>query len=49
VYFSPKYGFVMILLSGAISISSPVTPMRLQQPSTRPSGRSSGTRCGLVL
>ena len=34
MYFSPKYGFVMILLSGAISISSPVTPMRLHQPST---------------
>ena len=34
MYFSAKYSLVMILVSGAISISSPVTPMRLQKPST---------------
>ena len=34
MYFSAKYGFVMILVSGAISICSPATRTRLPQPST---------------
>ena len=34
MYFSVKYGFVMILVSGAISICSSATRTRLPQPST---------------